>query len=416
MCNRFIIGVALLSLNTAYAETPSAANPTAMDGGSAGREAVPTRTNARAVFQPDISLILSGGAAHLSNDPDGYAIPGFMLGAEAGPGPRGLSLGESELVMSANVDDLFYGQFTAVLTPEHEVEVEEAFVQTLGLPMGLTLRGGRFFSGIGYLNGQHPHSWDFADTALPYRALLANQYGDDGVQLRWVAPTDLFIELGGEWLRGANYPAGGAANNGQGAASVFAHLGGDVGTSHAWRAGLSFLRAQAEGRESGAIETAPDAFTGDSRVAIADFVWKWAPHGNSKQRHVKFQAEYLWREEDGNFTADVNSVRSPAVTSAYRAKQSGWYTQGVVQFMPQWRVGLRYDQLQSHAIDAGANAALLDAAGWTPRRATAMVDWSRSEYSRLRLQVTRDRSRPDAGSEVRLQYIMSLGAHGAHAF
>jgi hypothetical protein len=34
----------------------------------------------------------------------------------------------------------------------------------------------------------------------------------------------------------------------------------------------------------------------------------------------------------------------------------------------------------------------------------------------VRVQVTRDRSQPDAGSEVRVQYIMSLGAHGAHAF
>ena len=69
-------------------------------------------------FNPDISLILAGGAAHLSNDPARYAIPGFMLGAETGPGERGLSLAESELVMSANVDDLFYGQFTAALSPQ----------------------------------------------------------------------------------------------------------------------------------------------------------------------------------------------------------------------------------------------------------------------------------------------------------
>jgi hypothetical protein len=367
-------------------------------------------------FNPDISLILSGTAAHLGNDPDGYAIPGFMLGAETGPGPRGLSLGESELVMSANVDDLFYGQFTAALSPENEVEVEEAYVQTLGLSHGLMLRAGRFFSGIGYLNGQHPHSWDFVDTALPYRALLANQFGDDGMRLAWVAPTDLFIELGGEWLRGENYPAGGASNNGQGVVTVFAHVGGDVGASHAWRAGLSWLQAQAEGRESGAIDTAPDAFTGDSRVVIADLVWKWAPNGNPRERNFKFQAEYLWRDEDGMFTADVNGVLGPAVTDAYRATHSGWYAQSVYQFMPQWRVGLRYDQVRVHDLAAGANAALFDTRGHTPRRATAMLDWSHSEFSRLRLQWTRDRSQPDAGSEVFVQYVMSLGAHGAHAF
>lgn len=367
-------------------------------------------------FNPDISLILAGGAAHLSNDPARYAIPGFMLGAETGPGERGLSLAESELVMSANVDDLFYGQFIAALSPENELEVEEAFIQTLALPHGLRVRAGRFFSGIGYLNNQHPHRWDFVDTALPYRALLANQYGDDGVGVQWVAPTDVFVELGAEWFRGASFPAGGAANNGQGASALFAHVGGDAGVSHAWRTGLSFLRTQASGRLSGDVENAPDAFSGDSNVAIADLVWKWSPQGNPKQTNLKFQAEYLWRHEDGEFTADLNGVLGAPVTDRYTATQSGWYLQTVYQFKPQWRVGLRYDQLDSRDISAGVNAALFDTFGHTPRRASVMLDWSHSEFSRLRLQVNRDRSQPDADSQVFVQYIMSLGAHGAHSF
>ena len=370
----------------------------------------------RASFNPDISLILAGSIASLSNDPAAYRIPGFMLGAETAPGPRGLSLGESELVMSANVDDLFYGQFIVSMAPDNTVSVEEAYIQTLALPGGFTARAGRFLSGIGYLNSQHPHTWDFADAPLPYRALLANRFGDDGVQLRWLAPADLFVELGGEWLRGQNFPAGGSANNGQGTATVFAHVGGDVGVSQAWRAGLSYLRAQASDRLSGAIDTAPDAFTGDSRIAILDFVWKWSPNGNPKERNVKFQAELLRRTEDGVFTADMNGVNGAPVTDAYAATQCGWYAQAVWQFRPQWRVGLRYDTLRTREMNAGANAALFDTQGHTPSRTSVMFDWSHSEFSRLRLQLTRDHSSPDTGGEVILQYIMSLGAHGAHAF
>jgi hypothetical protein len=370
----------------------------------------------RASVNPDISLVLSGTAAHLSNDPDRYAIPGFMLGAETGPGERGLSLAESHLMMSANVDNLFYGQFTAVLSAHHEVSVEEAYIQTLGLPRGVSVRAGRFFSAIGYLNNQHPHSWDFVDTALPYRALLANQYGDDGIGVRWLAPTDAFLELGAEWFRGENFPAGGAANNGQGTTALFAHLGGAVGDSHAWRTGLSFLRTQAAGRESGAFDSAPDAFSGVTKLAIADLVWKWSPQPHPNQANFKFQAEYLWRVEDGDFTADVNGVFGAPITDRYSATQSGWYLQAVYLFMPSWRVGLRYDQLRTQDRAAGANAALFDTLGHTPRRASLMLDWSHSEFSRLRLQVNRDRSQPDAGSQVFVQYIMGLGAHVAHAF
>jgi len=371
---------------------------------------------ARAGFNPDISLILAGGYAALSNDPANYRLPGFMLGSETAPGPRGLALGESELVMSSNVDDLFTGRFTAAVTPENTVAVEEAYVETLGLAPGATLRAGRFLSGIGYLNSQHPHVWDFADAPLPYRALLANRYGDDGVQLRWVAPADLFVEFGGEWFRGENFPAGGAGNNGQGAASAFVHVGGDVGAEHAWRAGLSALRSAPVGRLSGAIDTAPDAFTGESRVLIVDLVWKWAANGNPKDRHVKFQAEAMRRVEDGVFTADVNGANGAPVADAFSSTQCGSYAQAVWQFVPRWRVGARYDTVRTRELAAGANAALFDTQGHTPRRASLMFDYARSEFSRLRLQVTHDRSQPDAGGEVLVQYIMSLGAHGAHAF
>jgi hypothetical protein len=46
-----------------------------------------------------------------------------------------------------------------------------------------------------------------------------------------------------------------------------------------------------------------------------------------------------------------------------------------------------------------------------------MVDWSPSEFSRIRLQFARDYSRmnePD--NQIFIQYIVSLGAHGAHTF
>ena len=46
-----------------------------------------------------------------------------------------------------------------------------------------------------------------------------------------------------------------------------------------------------------------------------------------------------------------------------------------------------------------------------------MLDYSNSEFSRLRFQVNRDESRlNEKDTQLYLQYIMSLGAHGAHGF
>ena len=175
--------------------TPPIANPSASAG----------------AFNPAIGVVLQGKASAFSQNPDTYRVRGFALGDEAGPGKRGLSLDETELNFQASVDPYLFGNATLSISPENHISVEEAFIQTTSLPAGFTLRAGRFFSGIGYLNEQHSHTWDFADQALPYRVFLNNQYDDDGVQLRWLAPTRQFLEFGGELFRGDAFPAGGAA-------------------------------------------------------------------------------------------------------------------------------------------------------------------------------------------------------------
>ena len=98
--------------------------------------------------------------------------------------------------------------------------------------------------------------------------------------------------------------------------------------------------------------------------------------------------------------------------------------QAVFQFMPRWRVGARYDSLDSGDVAIGlvTNGTLTAAdfpvlAPHDPKRISVMVDFAPSEFSRLRLQFARDESRfHDKDSQIVLQYIMSLGAHGAHKF
>src|SRR5204863_2433911 len=158
-------------------------------------------------FNPDISLILQGTVARSSQNPDDYQITGFVpTNGEVAPARRGFSLGESELVISSNIDPYFRGQLVASFTPDNQLEVEEAFFQTLALGRGFTLKGGRFLSSVGYQNQIHQHAWDFQDAALAYKAFLGGRLDDDGVQLKWIAPTDLLVELGTELGRGRSFP------------------------------------------------------------------------------------------------------------------------------------------------------------------------------------------------------------------
>jgi hypothetical protein len=371
-------------------------------------------------FNPAVSLILSGLYTNLSQDPANYRITGFPVPSDVdiGPGNRGFSLAESELGIYANIDPYFYGALNYALHPDDTASVEEAFIQTIALSNGFTVKAGRFFSGIGYLNEQHAHVWDFVDAPLAYQAFLGTQFGDDAVQVRWLAPTDIFLEIGAELGRGRPYPGSNRDKNGSGAGALFAHLGGDAGTSNSWRAGVSTLQTAPKDREFTDTNIAGTAvtnsFSGDSHLWIADFVWKYAPNGNPIYTNFKLQAEYLRRREDGSLTYDTTGLAS---TAPYDARQSGWYLQGVYQFMPYWRVGLRTERLDQGTVDYSSNSANLAQPDFNPSKNSVMVDYSPSEFSRIRVQFAQDKSRPGATDhQAFVQYLMSLGAHGAHQF
>ena len=356
-------------------------------------------------FNPSIGVILNGHLEAFSQNPNDYFIRGFALGDETSPGTRGPSINESEVNFQANVDPYLFGNLTLAFEPNNTISIEEAFMQTTSLPAGLTLRAGRFFSGIGYLNEQHSHTWDFADQALPYRAFLNTQYDDDGIQLRWLAPTTQFIELGHELFLGNAFPAGGAPRQGLGTHSLFAHTGGDIGDSGSYRAGLSWLHTEAENRLTAIPNGPDDTFTGKGDLLIVDGVYKWAPDGNPTETNLKLQGEFFIGRSHGLFDG-----------FDYSATQTGFYAQAIYQFMPRWRIGLRYDQLGATPQTGALADSTVNSRGITPRRGSAMLEFNTSEFGRFRLQYNLDYSRGTPDNQGFLQYIVSLGAHGAHSY
>jgi len=390
---------------------------------SAPMQSAPASPNA---FNPAISLILGGQFSNLQRDPETYQIGGFIPGGdEVGPGSRSFNLGESELTVSASIDPYFSGWFVMAVNSENEVEVEEGFVQNSGAISGLTVKFGRMLSGFGYLNEIHAHAWDFVDSPLVYQAFFGGQLKEDGIQARWLAPTPVLVEVGVETGRGSAFPGSDRNKNGVNSAMLFAHVGDDVGISNSYRVGASYRATKAQDRTYDDVDSlgtpVTNAFTGDSKMWGVDFVWKWAPNGNTVDRNFKFQAEYLHRTEDGRLAFDSTGAN---LSDAYRSRQSGWYVQGAYQFMPRWRFGLRYEELSSGTPDIGlVNSGVLTAADFPrlaendPKRSTAMIDFSPSEFSRFRLQFARDEARfNEADNQIFLQYIMSLGTHGAHKF
>ncbi|MCB1572065.1 MAG: hypothetical protein KDI72_13755, partial [Xanthomonadales bacterium] len=271
--------------------------------------------------------------------------------------------------------------------------------ETTALPEGFTARGGRFYSNIGYLNSHHTHTDYFSDRPLAYQAFLGNQYADDGVQLRWVAPTETYLEFGSEAFRGSGYPAEGSTHSGVGAKTFFMHAGGDLGIENSWLAGASLLHADTVDGE--------DGFSGRSNLFLFDFTWKWAPRGAFKDAGIVLRSEYFVDDRDGL----VRDAEDPeALAEAWNGRRRGAYVEGLYRFSRTWDAGYRYDKLW--AASSGPYASDFD-----PRRHSAMLTWHNSEFSLMRLQLAHDEPQPHFIDNVlTLQYQVSLGAHGAHKF
>ncbi len=382
-------------------------------------------------FNPAISLILDGRYTDIDNSE--LELPGFQLGGEAELPENGFSTGHNELSISANIDDKFYGSMTSAIIYEDgetEVELEEAYIETLKLGSGFAIKGGRFFSGIGYLNSIHDHAHDFADRPLVYDAIFGGHLVDTGVQARWVAPTDLYLSLGAEVTRGSEFPGGDNEDNNNGLA-FFIKTGGDIGASSSWLLGASYYESEFDVREAGGHshgdeEEGADNELLDGKVDVAgiDFVYKWAPNGNSKQTNFKLQAEYFVKNEEGDseFTEGVNTAEAN-----YDGEQKGYYIQGIYQFMPAWRVGLRYDYLEADNTVTNFAGSGIDEEEFLeesslgtegdPEKSSIMLDYSPSHFSRIRLQYSQlDNGHDETNDIITLQYVMSLGSHGAHTF
>jgi len=360
---------------------------------------------------------------------DGYYQTGDRPLAER---VEGFGLGETELAISANIDEMFYGKVTAVLEShdgETELNLEEAFIQTLAMPAGLNVRAGRFLSDIGYLNNQHLHTDAFSERPAAYRAFLGGHYFDDGLRVSYIAPTDLYWTMGMEAFKGESLRA--ADEHGErdfddvGVYTALTKIGGDIGIESAWQLGLSYLRNQngqayAEAEhddvvvdEEGHTEHSHSAsYTGENTY-IADFVYKWAPNGNYKYQNLTVSGEYF-RVTDIFGTEPGHTLAADHEDISTDDYHQGWYLSSVYQFSPSWSAGVRYGQIDTNEIHEDH----LDPQKL--KESEVSLAWHSSHFSTVRLQYTHQTGTNFDGFEddniFTLQYVMSLGAHGAHQF
>jgi hypothetical protein len=412
------------------------------------------QVGAGSAFNPQISLILDGvyyrdnrkGAGpELLEHIDGINHGHDHAGHEHGALERGFNLRETELAFSATVNPWFDAAAMLAIGSEGDVELEEAYFDTRALPAGLKLRGGKFLSGIGYLNAQHPHQWDFVDQNLAYSTLLGEHgLNDTGLRLTWLPKTgSWYTQLGVELLQGreqmfgsageelpalradgnalAATSAGGfaATKAGPRLTTLFAKFAPDLGDRHAAQFGVWGARAGQHQEVHDHSDETPTALVhaleGKGRAWGLDGVYKYDAGGVGGQGNVKLVAEYLREQKDMKiaFHEDGALVGQPR-----KFTQDGFVAQGSYGFLPHWQAGVRYDATGLTNKLEGASGTLWDKN--KSERWSFALTRNIDEFSLLRLQASRARlwvegAREDV-NQLYVQYQHSLGAHGAHGF
>jgi hypothetical protein len=427
----------------ASAPDVASAPPYAAYGAPAGDPIAQTRIGGARLQLLDISLdtLWAFGFSTSEND----ELP-LLQGGGHDPRQRGFNLPQAELSFSGAVDPYFTGEAHIVyfLDSENEsqFEVEEAFVQTLQLPLGLEERGlqlelGTFFTEFGRTNPRHPHQWDWQDQPI----VLTRFFGEDGIRgpgarLGWLLPLPWYSEIhvGAQNANGETMtsflandevfeerPIGGRPFADQTLRNLgdLVYLlrwvnGGDLSDTWSTQVGVSALHG-------------PNATGSDGSTWIygVDGVLKWRPLVSDQGwPFVKIEGELMRRDyhADSFFgcTEGEDPCDEPVALSGTTLHDWGSYLQVLWGFRRPWAAGLRYE----YASGSGASVGPYDGRSADPfrddrQRIAPLLEYYPSEFSRFRLQYNYDRaqfSNERGNHTVWLGLEFGIGPHAAHNF
>jgi len=355
---------------------------------------------------PDISLSGLFSAAYFS-EKDNLNFGGHD------PKTTGFNVQNVELTISHTVDPYLTAQANLIsFIDEGETvfELEEAFLQTTSLPLSLQIRAGQYFTRVGRVNFQHPHSWDFADQPLIHnRVYGADGLRGPGLQISWLVPVPFYWEfsLGSQQAVGeiAQSFLGDAGEDGIG-------IGGYTITDRKTE-GIEELLFHAKNSfsfdlsEATTILFGGDALAGpnnkgkDNRTHIYnfDFYLKWKPETSRLgYPFLKWQNEFIWRNYE-------------VVPKGTSLDDVGLLSQISYGIRERWVLGLR-----------GEYADVLNGEQDIFRNERTRIGWNitffPSEFSKIRLQHNVDFTHDiyNKLNSVFLQAEFNIGSHSAHSF
>ncbi len=380
----------------------------------------------------DISLdvLASAGGATVSDE----ALQNLQGGGHD-PHKNGFTLQNVELSLAGAIDPYFTGEshlifFVDPLNGDTKVEMEEAFLTTQGLPFGLQVKAGFFFTEFGLINPNHPHAWHWQDQPI----VNARLFGPDGMRqaglrVGWFLPVPWSSEL---FLGAQNA-------NGETMASFLASEAffGErpigrrpfVARSVKGPEDLVYLvrwvnfwdlRADVGAQLGGSAVFGPNASGPDGRTTIygGDLKVRWRPATHFRGwPFLLWESEIMRRDYKADSLTGTDTVGNPVLFLPQTLHDWGLYTQLLYGFSYGWAAGLRFDYASGSGASVGGRTA--DPFRDDRYRVSPLLVWHASEFARLRLQYNYDRAEHLAQRDAHTVWLgveFLYGAHPAHKY
>jgi len=294
---------------------------------------------------------------------------------------------EAEIALQSVVDPYARADFFLSIARDTAgkfgLDLEEGYLTSLDLPVGLQLKAGKFRSSFGKVNNIHPH-------ALPFISMpnvLAHYLGEDGLNdeglsLSWLIPNPLnfYQELTFEATRGPD------DNPSFVRSDVDRYLY------------LSHLKNFWDLTDNATLELGLTAAGGQNDSTFAsvlggiDLTYKWKPLQFNTYQSLVLQAEAIWSNKRLSGTETINSW--------------GMYALATYQIGKRWFLTGRFDYSN-----------LPDNSAFAERAYSCVLGWYATEFQKIELEYKTTTSNVLATTnQVVLRSVFVIGAHGAHAY
>ncbi len=358
---RAAVGDPAARVTSARRAAPAPAPP------QAAPDAQPPPPSSSKIFNPDIAVI------------------GNFLGA-AGSNPQvptpAFQMQEVEVSFQAAVDPYARADFYVAIGQDGSVDLEEGYATFTSLPLGLLAKVGKLRAAFGKVNQMHNHVLPWTDRPLMTDNLLGGEEGlsDAGFSVSRLIPNRaMFIEATAEVYRGE---------------SEIYHAPTSSDLTYVGR-----LRGYRDISEAANIDVGGSFAYGHNGVEAAattqligfDAAFRYRPLRTALYRRFIARAEMVWSRRS-ELTGQPQSF--------------GAYVSGEYQFSRRWYVGGRFDY-----ADRADDPTLTDKGG------SLLLTFWPSEFSQIRSQYRHTRyAEGTTANQFLVQFLFSIGAHGAHTF